>query len=190
MSETSSSRKIEFLLQSYTNTQQAIQFFDTKAGAYLGTNGVMASLLITNIIPSIQQIVKLKDDALRSLLIGLLILGGLFLYSAVQVFIQAFLVLSPAKGVLFVPKGNAIGLFWAEDIKQIVKKNSLEEYVNQIDQLDTKQIVTELAYETAKLAGITSAKLQHLGKATKHFKLVIALWAITLLVISILEVVL
>ncbi|MDD2922767.1 MAG: hypothetical protein PHQ36_10835 [Anaerolineales bacterium] len=180
------------MLQSYNNTQQTIQFFDTKAGAYLAGNGVAASLLVNNIIPYLSELIKVDRSLLtanlsifRNISLFLLtLLALLFLYETGLVFLQSFFVLSPKSGLKLVKKGSAKGLFWIEDIRNFVEKTSVHKYATTMSALSTTEIVEELAYETAKISFIATAKLSHLGSATKHFKRTIILWALALLFIG------
>lgn len=185
--------QVNFLLQSYNNTQQAIQFFDTKAGAYLAGNGVAVSLLLNNILPFLSDLIKLDRSLLPGNLVAIrdyslfffVLLALWCLYETSQVFLQSFLVLSPKSGISFIKKGgNVKGLFWVADIKSFVEKTSMHNYATTLSSLTTEDIVKELAFETAKLSYIATAKLSHLGKATKHFQKTIILWVVALLLVG------
>lgn len=184
--------QVNFLLQSYNNTQQSIQFFDTKAGAYLAGNGVAVSLLMNNILPYISDLIKVDKTLLPSRLSWSTDLALLFsilialwsLYETGQVFLQSFWVISPKKGFELVKKGEAKGLFWVSDIKTFVERTSIKEYATTMSSLTTEEIVEELAHETVKLSYIASAKLHHLGRATRHFQKTIILWVFALLFVG------
>ncbi len=184
--------QVNFLLQSYTNTQQAIQFFDTKAGAYLAGNGVAVSLLLNNILPFLSDLIKTDRSLLpRNLAVitdlsslAFILLALWCLYETSQVFFQSFLVLSPKSGYKFIKKGSAKGLFWITDIKAFVEKTSVHNYAATLSSLSTEEIVAELASETVKLSFIASEKISRLANATKHFQMTIILWAVTLLFVG------
>lgn len=185
--------QMNFLLQSYNNTQQSIQFFDTKAGAYLAGNGVAISLLINNIFPYISDLIKI-DRSLSSqkllwvadsALLLFTIIALWSLYETGQVFLQSFLVISPQKGFKLVNNYQARGLFWVSDIKTFVEKTSMKNYAIMMSSLTTKDIVEELAYETVKLSYIASEKMYHLERATKHFQKTIILWLVSVFLVGI-----
>ncbi len=184
--------QVSFLLQSYNNTQQAIQFFDTKAGAYLAGNGVAVSLLLNNILPYLSDLIKMDRSVLSKNLtvvtdfsLYFFVLLALWcLYETAQVFLQSFLVLSPKSGLNFVEKEGAKGLFWVADIKAFVEKTSVHNYATTMSTLTIEDIVEELAFETVKLSYIATAKLAHLGSATKHFQKTIVLWVVALLFVG------
>jgi hypothetical protein len=67
------SPNVEFLLQSYSNTQDVIQFFDTKVGAYVAVIGVLTSLLVTGLI---NALVSLSATGVTYLEYGLLVILG------------------------------------------------------------------------------------------------------------------
>jgi hypothetical protein len=180
------SEVIRFLMTSYSNTQQAIQFFDTKAGAYLAGTGIFTTMIADSIVPFLVEYFtkphKFTENLLGTgFLVITIILAISFILETVQVFLQSFYVLSPRRGLTMVKKGNAKGLFWADDIKALLHEDSLNDYVSELSKLTNKQIVIEMAYETAKLSYITTEKLTHLNNATKHIKFAIILWGAILL---------
>lgn len=189
---TPKSEQANFLLQSYNNTQQAIQFFDTKAGAFIAGNGIAVSLLVNTVFPYMGELLSVDRSLLSKNLNGVLF-GMLFffillalwsIYETSLVFLKSFLVLSPKSGYKFIKKGSAKGLFWVADIKDFVEKTSVDHYAETMTNLTTNEIVEELAFETAKLSYIASEKLNHLGSATRHFQRAIILWGISLLTAS------
>jgi hypothetical protein len=186
---------IRFLMTSYSNTQQAIQFFDAKAGAFLAGTGIFTTMIADSIVPFLVEYFTKPHKFTESLfdtgfLVITIILAILFTLETVQVFLQSFYVLSPRKGPNMVKKGNAKGLFWAGDIKALLQEDSLNDYVSELSKLTNKQIVIEMAYETAKLSYITTEKLTHLNNATKHIKIAIILWGLILLFEGIIKIIL
>jgi hypothetical protein len=186
-----STPNIEFLYQSYSNTMQVIQFFDTKAGAYIVIIGILASLLVSSIVRSFGEISKQIIGISEYILLVLIGLGLLaFLYQMIQVFYQAFKVLLPRSGLDLVKKGKAGGLFWAGNITEHLRDYSLDNYMDTIRRMSVDDIVNEVAYECAKVSEITRIKLKHLEKATESCKISIFLWAILLIVVNVVEVLL
>lgn len=185
------SANVEFLFQAHSNTQRAIQFFDTKAGAYVAANGVLASLLVSSIVHAMSELSRKSSVVPRCIL--LVLLSGIalvFLYQVAQVFYQAFLVLFPRYGLDLVEKGDAVGLFWAGNIVEYLQNHSLEQYADAVCKMSQRDLVVELSYEVAKLSQITSIKLEQLKKATQHCKWAILSWGVLLVVIGFIEVLL
>jgi hypothetical protein len=185
------SPNVEFLLQSYSNTQEIIQFFDTKVGAYVAVIGVLASLLVTGLI---ETLIALSGKGIAALKYGAMaVLAGLalaFLYQLVQMFFQAFQVLAPREGPALMEKEIGIGLFSAGNILEYLEDHTPEEYADAVNDLDERALIAELSYEAIKLAQIAGVKLEHLQKATYHTKWAILLWAVLLVVVVVLRVVL
>jgi hypothetical protein len=185
------SPNIEFLLQSYSNTQEIIQFLDTKVGAYVAVIGLLASLLVAGLI---EALIALSGKSSTSLKYGLMVaLGCLalaFLYQLVRMFLQAFQVLAPRVGPTLMDKEGAIGLFSVGNILEYLEGHTTEEYAEAVHNLDERELISELAYEAVKLAQIAGIKLEHLQKATYHTKWAILLWAVLLVVVVVLQVVL
>jgi hypothetical protein len=185
------SANIEFLLQAYCNTQQVIQFFDTKAGAYVAVNGVLASLLVSSAVRVMIGLSQAAPGILKNVLLSLVgAVSLVFLYQLAQVFYRAFLVLYPRRGPELVEKGAATGLFWAMDVVAYLQDHSLEEYADSIGKMTEEDLIVELSYEAAKLSRITSSKLEHLEDATDHCKWAVLLWAALLLIVGVVEVIL
>ena len=67
------SPNVEFLLQSYSNTQEIIQFLDTKVGAYVAVIGLLASLLVTGLI---EALIALSSKDATFLKYGLMVVLG------------------------------------------------------------------------------------------------------------------
>ncbi|MBN1978581.1 MAG: hypothetical protein JW918_14380 [Anaerolineae bacterium] len=185
------SPNVEFLLQSYSNTQDVIQFFDTKVGAYVAVIGVLTSLLVTGLI---NVLVALSTTGATYLEYGLLaVLGCLalvFLYRLVQMFYQAFQVLSPRAGPALMEKEIGAGLFSAGNILEYLEEHTASEYADAIHNMGERELIAELSYEAIKLAQIAGIKLEHLQKTTHHAKWAILLWAVLLVVVVVLQVVL
>ena len=182
------SLKVEFLYQSYSNTQEVIQFFDTKAGAYVAVNGILATLLMNRAVHTLTELSSKTNPVPKY--IFLVLLGGIavgFLYQLARVLYQAFLVLLPRHGPDLVEKGNTVGLFWAGDIIEYLQNHTLDQYTTAIHEMSGDDLVAELTYESVKLSHITCIKLEHLEKATKHFKWTILSWVVLLFIASLLE---
>jgi hypothetical protein len=185
------SPNVEFLLQSYSNTQDVIQFFDTKVGAYVAVIGLLASLLVTGLI---NALIALSAKSATSLKYALMVVLGClalaFLYQLVQMFYQAFQVLSPREGPALMEKEIGLGLFSAGNILEYLEDHTAEEYADAVHNMDERELIAELSYEAIKLAQIAGIKLEHLQKATFHSKWAIMLWAVLLVVVTVIEVIL
>jgi hypothetical protein len=185
------SPNVEFLLQSYSNTQDVIQFFDTKVGAYVAVIGVLTSLLVTGLI---NALFALSATGITYLEYGLLVILGClalaFLYQLVQMFYQAFQVLSPREGPALMEKEIGVGLFSAGNIIEYLEDHTAEEYADAVHNMDERDLIAELSYEAIKLAQIAGIKLEHLQKTTYHAKWAILLWAVLLVAVVVLQVVL
>jgi hypothetical protein len=183
------SPNIEFLLQSYSNTQEVIQFIDTKVGAYVALIGILASLLVSNLV---HVLTELAGKSSGPLIYGLFVLTGLlalaFLYQLVQVFYRAYEVLLPRHGAAMMEKNGAVGLFSASDISDYLTDHSLDEYAQVVDTMTEQDLIEEIAYEAAKLSRIACAKLEHLEKATDNCKWAVVTWALLLVAVVALEV--
>jgi hypothetical protein len=153
------SPNVEFLLQSYSNTQDVIQFFDTKVGAYVAVIGVLTSLLVTGLI---NALVSLSATGVTYLEYGLLVILGclalVFLYQLVQMFYQAFQVLSPREGPALMEKEIGAGLFSAGNILEYLEDHTAEEYADAVHNMDERELIAELSYEAIKLAQIISKR--------------------------------
>lgn len=183
------SPNIEFLLQSYSNTQEIIQFIDTKIGAYVALIGILASLLVSNLVHVLTELAGKSAGLLTYILLvvtGVLALA--FLYQLVQVFYRAYEVLLPRHGAALMEKDGAIGLFSASDISAYLEDHSLDEYAGAVDGMTEQNLIEELAYEAAKLSMIACAKLEHLEKATNNCKWAVLTWALLLVAVVVLEV--
>jgi hypothetical protein len=183
------SPNIEFLLQSYSNTQEIIQFIDTKVGAYVALIGILASLLVSNLVHVLTELAGKSAGLLTYVLLvvtGVLALA--FLYQLVQVFYRAYEVLLPRHGAALMEKDGAIGLFSASDISAYLEDHSLDEYASAVDAMTEQELIEELAYEAAKLSRIACAKLEHLEKATNNCKWAVLTWALLLVAVVVLEV--
>lgn len=185
------SKNIEFLFNSYSNTRQMIQFFDTKAGAYVTVAGILASLITNNIVKVLTELPNKHLDYWQYILISFVsILAVCFFYNFTIIIYQAFLVLYPRSGQMLVKEEKALGLFWAGEIMQYLQKNTTAKYTELILKMEQQDIVVELSYEARKLSKITSIKLEHLGKATSHSKWMILFWVFLLIITSVLEILL
>jgi hypothetical protein len=185
------SPNVEFLLQSYSNTQEIIQFFDTKVGAYVAVIGLLASLLVAGLIDVLVELSNKGGTPLKyGLIIALGCLALAFLYQLVQMFFQAFQVLAPREGPALMEKEIGVGLFSAGNILEYLEDHTAEEYADAVHNLDERELIAELSYEAIKLAQIAGIKLDHLQKATRHTKWAILLWALLLVVVVVLQVVL
>jgi hypothetical protein len=185
------SPNVEFLLQSYSNTQDVIQFFDTKVGAYVAVIGVLTSLLVTGLINALSA---LSATGATYLEYGLLLVLGcltlVFLYQLVQMFYQAFQVLAPREGPALMEKEIGAGFFSAGNILEYLEDHTAEEYADAVHNMDERELIAELSYEAIKLAQIAGIKLDHLQKTTYHAKWAILLWAVLLVTVVVLQVVL
>jgi hypothetical protein len=185
------SPNIEFLLQSYSNTQDVIQFIDTKVGAYVALIGILASLLVGSLVHVLTELAGKSGRVLTyALLIALGVLSLVFLYQLVQVFYRAYEVLLPRHGPALIEKGGAVGLFSASDISEYLSDHTLGEYARAVDQMTELDLIEELAYEAAKLSGIACVKLRHLEMATNACKWAVLTWALLLVAVVVLEVLL
>jgi len=180
---------VDFLLQSYSNTQNIIQFMDTKAGAYIALNGILASLLMNEVLPLLTNLASIDSPMYKYLILGIVsTLGVIFLSSVVLVFYRSFLVLTPRSGSQIVEKGNAIGLFWASDVREYLRTRTIKDFVKAIYKIDERGLINELSFEAAKLAFITTEKQTQLQKATVHFKRAIVMWSVLLAVCAVIRV--
>lgn len=185
------SPNVEFLLQSYSNTQEIIQFLDTKVGAYVAVIGLLASLLVTGLIDTLIALSGKGSTLLKyGLMAALGCLALAFLYHLVQVFLQAFQVLAPRVGATLIEKEGAIGLFSVGNILEYLEDHTVDQYAEAVHNMDEMELIAELAYEAVKLAQIAGIKLEHLQKATYHTKWAILLWAVQLVVVVVLQVLL
>ncbi|MBN1815484.1 MAG: hypothetical protein JXA14_26865 [Anaerolineae bacterium] len=185
------SPNVEFLLQSYSNTQDVIQFFDTKVGAYVAVIGLLASLLVAGLIDALIALSAKGATQLKyALMVALGCLALAFLYQLVQMFYQAFQVLSPREGPALMEKEIAVGLFSAGNILEYLEDHTAEEYADAVHNMDERALIAELSYEAIKLSQIAGIKLEHLQKATFHSKWAIMLWAVLLVVVTVIEVIL
>jgi hypothetical protein len=185
------SPNIEFLLQSYSNTQDVIQFIDTKVGAYVALIGILASLLVSNLVHVLTELAGKGDGPPIYALLALMgLLTLVFLYQLVQVFYRAYEVLLPRHGAALMEKDGAVGLFSASDISEYLQEHSLDEYASAVDGLTERDLIEEIAYEAAKLSRIACAKLEHLERATNNCKWAVLTWALLLVAVVGLEVVL
>jgi len=176
----------QFLLESYSNTQQVIQFFDTKAGAYLAVSGALASLLVGNVLHVVSGLLSAPEGfAKYALLVLVSGIASAFLFEFVQVIYRAFLVVYPRHGPQLVRRSNAAGLFWAGDIVEYLREHTLEQYAEAVCAMKACDIIAELAYEVAKLSQITCIKLKYLEKATRSSRRAIVLWAVSLVVTAV-----
>lgn len=185
------SPNIEFLLQSYSNTQDVIQFLDTKVGAYVAVTGLLASLLVAGLVDAL--IALSAEDAIPlkyALVVALGCLALAFLYQLVQMFYQAFQVLAPREGPALMEKEIGVGLFSAGNILEYLEDYTAEEYADAVHNMDERELIAELSYEAIKLAQIAGIKLEHLQKTTDHAKWAILLWAVLLVVVVVLQVIL
>jgi hypothetical protein len=183
------SPNVEFLLQSYSNTQEIIQFFDTKVGAYVAVIGVLASLLVAGLIEVLIELSGKNASLLKyGLMIALGCLALVFLYQLVLVFYQAFQVLAPREGPALMEKEIGAGLFSAGNILEYLEDHTADEYADAVHNLDERELIAELSYEAIKLAQIAGIKLEHLQKATLHTKWAILLWAVLLVAVVIVQV--
>jgi hypothetical protein len=183
------SPNIEFLLQSYSNTQEVIQFIDTKVGAYVALIGILASLLVSNLVHVLTELAGKTAGLLTYvLLVATGVLALAFLYQLVQVFYRAYEVLLPRHGAALMEKDGAKGLFSASDISAYLEDHSLDEYASAVDAMTEMDLIQELAYEAAKLSRIACAKLEHLEKATSNCKWAVLTWALLLVAVVALEV--
>lgn len=185
------SPNVEFLLQSYSNTQDVIQFLDTKVGAYVAVIGVLTSLLVGGMIDAFVTLSAKGATLLKySLMVILGCLALVFLYQLVQMFYRAFQVLSPREGPALAEKEIAVGLFSAGNVLEYLEDHTAREYADAIHNMDEQELIAELSYEAIKLSQIAGIKLEHLRKATHHAKWAILMWAVLLVVAVVLQVVL
>lgn len=182
---------VDFLFNTYTHTQQTIQFIDTKAGAFIAVNGVFASLIANGLTKVLSELL-VKDSIVSRYLIfpAITIMALLFLVMVLQVFYQSFLVLLPREGTKLIDKGNAVGLFWASNLVEFLHEHDLNEYAETVSKMDQDAVIREMSYEAAKLAKISSIKIKHLQKTTSHSMWAMILWAVLLISTGIVEILL
>jgi hypothetical protein len=87
-------------------------------------------------------------------------------------------------------KEIGVGLFSAGNILEYLEDHTAEEYADAVHNMDERALIAELSYEAIKLSQIAGIKLEHLQKATFHSKWAIMLWAVLLVVVTVIEVIL
>lgn len=181
--------RAEALMMLYSQSQQVIQFFDAKAGAYVTVNGVILSFLTSNVVDVMNKLYTKTFPLKFFLIVMFSLVSAAFLYRLVRVFYQSFLVLLPRRGYRqSIQAQQPPGLLWAEDVNAYIQAHSLEAYAMMLSHIDEEQLELEISYAIANLSLIICYKLKHLENATSHFKWAILLWAVLFCLTGILEV--
>jgi hypothetical protein len=166
--------KINFLLESYKNTENLIRLCDAKAAGIITILAFMFLPLVTPLKGTVDRVFW-KGGGGWELIIGvvliILILG--FLGSVLLTFSYMFKTVKPRKKVLehsFETKN----VFWCLDICSIVEKHGADHFkdlVNQIDSFDN-----EVIQEVIIISQIGKEKLLAIDKATKYLKYTAIFW--------------
>ncbi|HWP90611.1 MAG TPA: hypothetical protein VNN20_00210 [Thermodesulfobacteriota bacterium] len=166
--------KINFLLESYKDTENLIRLCDAKAAGIITILAFMFLPLVTPLKGTVIRVFE-KGEGVSELIMGavliILILG--FLGSALLTFSYMFKTVKPRKKVLehsFETKN----VFWCLDICQIVEKHGADHFrdlVNQIDSFDN-----ELIKAVIIISQIGKEKLQAIDKASQYLKYTAIFW--------------
>jgi hypothetical protein len=168
------SEKINFLLESYKDTENLIRLCDAKAAGIITILAFMFLPLVPSLKATVNRIFE-KGLGGWELIIApviiLLILG--YLLSVLLTFSFMFMAVKPRKKGLE-HKFQTKNVFWCVDISGIVEKHGADYFKDLIDQTDNFD--NELIQAVIVISHIGKEKLQAIDKAIKYLKYTAIFW--------------
>lgn len=168
------SEKINFLLESYKDTENLIRLCDAKAAGIITILAFMFLPLVPSLKATVHRIFE-KGLVGWELIVGavvvILILG--FLGSVLLTFSFMFKAVKPRKKALehsFETKN----VFWCLDICSIVDEHGADHFKDLVDQIDNFD--NELMQAVIIVSYIGKEKLLAIDKATKYLKYTAIFW--------------
>jgi hypothetical protein len=169
-----SSEKINFLLESYKDTENLIRLCDAKAAGII----TILAFMFLPLVPSLKATVhRIFENGLSgwelvvAAVVIILILG--FLGSVLLTFSFMFKAVKPRRKALE-HRFETTNVFWCLDICNIVEKHGSDHFrdlVNQMDSFDD-----EIIQAVIIVSHIGKEKLISIDNATKYLKYVAIFW--------------